>query len=75
MDTCEENFSGAVLKALTTSTSKLRQRDEPSPPIPTGFQYELRLKNQMRLQWQITRDTALRTYVNRLKRSVHRRLK
>jgi len=73
IDTCVENISGAVLKALATSTPKCRPRDDPRPPIPAGIQDEIRLKNRPRRQCQITRDPALKA-VNRLQRSVTRRL-
>jgi len=39
IDTCVENFSGAVLKALAASTPKRR----PRPPVPAGIQDEIRL--------------------------------
>jgi len=74
IDTCVENFSGAVLKALTASIPKRRQRDDPRTPGPAGIQDEIRLKNRFRRQWQITRDPALKAEVNRLQRSVTRRL-
>jgi len=34
IDTCVENFSGAVLKVLAASNHKCRPRDDPRPPIP-----------------------------------------
>jgi hypothetical protein len=74
IDTCVENFFGAVLKALEASTPKRRPRDDPRPSIPAGIQDELRLKNRLRRRWQITRDPALKAEVNRLQRSVTRRL-
>jgi hypothetical protein len=74
IDTRIENFSGAVLKALEASTPKRRPRDDPRPPIPAGIQDEIRLKNRLRRRWQITRDHALKAEVNRLQRSVTRRL-
>jgi hypothetical protein len=74
IDTCVENFSGAVLKALAAATSKSRPRTEPRPPIPAGIQDEIRLKNRLRRQWQVNRDPALKAEVNRLQRSVTRRL-
>jgi len=73
INTCIENFSGAVLKALA-STPKRRLRDDPWPPIPAGIQDEIYLKNRLRRKWQITRDPALKTKVNCLQRSVTRRL-
>jgi hypothetical protein len=41
IDTCVENFSGAVLKALEASIPKRRPRDDPRPPIPVGIQDEI----------------------------------
>jgi len=73
-DTCVENFSGAVLKALAASTPKCRKRDDPRPPIPAGNDDEIRLKNRLRRQWQINKDPALKSEVKRLHRSVTRRL-
>jgi len=74
IDTCVENFSGAVLKALAALNPKRRPRDDPQPPVPTGIQDEIRLKNRLRRQWQITGDPALKAEVNRLQSSVTRRL-
>jgi len=74
IDTCVENFSGAILKALAASTPKRRPRDDPRPPIPTAIQDEIRLKNRLRRQWQITKEPALKAEVNRLQRWVTRRL-
>ena len=73
-DTCAENFSSAVLKALEASTPKRRSRDYPRPLVPAGIQEEIHLKTRLRRQWQITRDPALKAEVNRLQRSVSRRL-
>jgi thiaminase len=42
--------------------------------IPVGIQDEIRLKNRLRRQWQITNDPALKVAVNRLQRSVTRQL-
>jgi hypothetical protein len=74
IDTCVENFSGAVLKALAASTPKRRPRDDPRPPIPDGIQDEILLKNRLRRRWQITRNPALKAEVNLLQWSVTRRL-
>jgi len=73
IDTCVEKYSGAVMKALAASTPNCRPRDNLRPPIPAGIQDEIRLKNRLRRQWQITRDPALRAEVNLLHRSVTRR--
>jgi len=74
IDTSVENNCGAVLKALAASTLKRGPRDDPRPPVPAGIQDEIRLKNRMRRQWQITRDPALKPEVNLLQRSVTCRL-
>jgi hypothetical protein len=74
IDTCIENFSGAVLKALEASTQKRRPRDDARPPIRTGIQDEIRLKNRLRSRWQITRDPTLKSEVNHLQRSAVTRL-
>jgi endonuclease/exonuclease/phosphatase family metal-dependent hydrolase len=73
-DTCVENFSGTVLKALAASTPKCRPRDDPRPPIPAGIHDKICLKNRLWRQWQITRDPALKAEVNHLQRSVTRQL-
>jgi hypothetical protein len=63
IDTCVENFSGAILKALAASIPKCRLRANPRPPIPAGIQDEIRLKNQLRRRWQVTMDLALKSTV------------
>jgi hypothetical protein len=42
-----------------------RQQDDPRPPIPVPIQDEIRLKKLLRRQWQICRDLALNTAINR----------
>jgi hypothetical protein len=74
IDTCVENFSGAVLQALVASTPKSRPLDDPRRLIPAGIQDVIRLKNGLRRRWQVTRDPALKAEVNRLQRSLTRRL-
>ena len=74
IDTCVENFSGAILGALDASTPTRRPFGDPRPQIPAGIQDEIRLKNLLRRRWQVSRDPALKTEVNRLQRSVTRRL-
>jgi len=75
IDTYVEKFSGAVPKALAAPTPKCRPRDDPRPRIPAGIQDDIYLKNRLRRQWQITRDPAPKAEVNRLQRSVTRRVK
>ena len=60
IDTYLENYSGAVLKELVASTPKLRSRNDPRPQIPARIQDEMRLKNRLRKQRQITRETVLK---------------
>jgi hypothetical protein len=73
IETCVET-SCAVLKTLAVSTPKCRQRDDPRPPIPAIIQDEVGLKNQLQRAWQVTRDPALISVVNRLQRSVNSKL-
>jgi len=74
IDSLVENIFDAVLKALAASIPKCRPRYDPRPPIQAAIQEETRLKNRLRMQWQITRDPALKAEVNRLQRSVTQRL-
>jgi hypothetical protein len=74
IDTCVENFSGAVLKALRVSTPKFHPRDDKLPPIPANTHDEIRLKNRLRRTWQVTRDPSLNAEVNRLQRSITHKL-
>ena len=74
IDACVQNFSGAILGALEASTPKRRPIGDPRPQIPAAIQDEIRLKNRLRRCWQVTRDPSLKTEVNRLQRSVTRRL-
>jgi len=53
---CVENLSGAVLKAPAASTPKNRPHDDPWSLIPDGIQDEIRLKNQVQRQLQVTKD-------------------
>ena len=41
IDSCVENFSGAILKALVASTPKSQPRADPRPPISAGIQDEI----------------------------------
>jgi hypothetical protein len=70
IDTCVENFSGAIERAIQASTPRLRGRGAAQPTIPAPIQDAIRLKNRLRRQWQVTRDPALKTRVNRLQRWV-----
>ena len=56
IDTCVENFSGAILQALAASTHKRRPREDPRLSIPAGIQDEISMKNRLRRECQITRE-------------------
>jgi hypothetical protein len=71
---CVEEISSAILEALAASTPESRLRDDPRPPITACIQNEIPLKNRLRRQWQITRDSALKANVNRLQPSVTHQL-
>jgi len=74
IDTCVENFFGAILGTLESSTPNRRQIGDPRLQIPAGIHDEIRRKTRLRSCWQVTRDPALKAEVNRLQRSVTRRL-
>ena len=73
IDTCVENFSGAVLQVLAASL-KCRPREDPRLPTTAWIQDLICLKNWLRRRWQVTRDPALKAEVYRLQLSVTRRL-
>jgi len=70
IDTCGEKFFSAVLKSLLALTTKHRPRDDTQSPFSAGIRDEIRLKNRLRMQWQITMDPSLKAEVNRMQRSV-----
>jgi len=70
IDECVNELTSAISKALADCIPKCRLRADPWPPLPAHIQDEIRLKNRLRKQWQITRDSALKAEVNRLQRSV-----
>jgi hypothetical protein len=70
IDACVGSITSAISWALEVSTPKSRPRADPRTPIPARIQDEIRLKNRLRRQWQLTRDPALKTEVNPLQRSV-----
>jgi hypothetical protein len=65
-----EILTSAISGALERSTSKSRPLADPRPPIPARINDEIRLKNRLRRQWQLTRNPALKAEVTRLHRSV-----
>ena len=74
INTCVDNFSGAILKALAASTPKSRPHADTWPLITAGIQDETCLNNRLQRRWQVTRDPALKIEVKHLQRSVTRRL-
>jgi hypothetical protein len=69
IDKCVEELTSAIHEATAASAPKRRHRADPRPPLPASIQDEIRLKNRLRRQWQVTRDPALKAQVNRLQRS------
>jgi hypothetical protein len=59
IDKCLEEPTSAIHEATAASTPRRRPRADPRPPLPASIQDEIRLKNRLRRQWQITRDPAL----------------
>jgi hypothetical protein len=70
IDICLEELTSAIHEATAASPPSRRQRADPQPPLPASIQDEIRLKNRLSTQWQITRDPALKAQMNRLQRSV-----
>ena len=69
IDACVKELTSAISKALADSTPKCRPRADARLPLPAYIQDEIRLKNRLRREWQITRDPALKAAVIRLQRS------
>jgi hypothetical protein len=74
IDKCVEELISAIKEATAASAPKRLLRADPQPPLPDSIQDEIRLKNRLRRQWQVTRDPAPKAQVNRLQRSVTYRL-
>jgi hypothetical protein len=74
IEKCVEELTRAIREATAASAPKRRPRADPRPPLPNSIQDEIRLKNRLRRQWQVTTDPALKAQVNRLQRSVTYRL-
>jgi len=74
INTCFEDFSCAILKTVAASILKCHSRDDPRSPLTAGIEDEICLTNRLWWQWQVNKDTVLEAEVNRLQRSVTRRL-
>jgi hypothetical protein len=74
IEKCVEELTSAIQEATAASALKRRPRADPRPSLPASIQDEIRLKNQLRRQWQVTRDPALKAQVNCHQRSVTYRL-
>jgi hypothetical protein len=70
IDKCLEELTSAIQEATAAPAPRRRPRADPRPPLPSSIQDEIRLKNRLRRQWQITTDPALKAPINRLQRSV-----
>jgi hypothetical protein len=70
IDKCLEELTSAIHEATAATAPRSRPRADPRPPLPASIQDELRLNNRLRMQWQITRDPALKAHINCLQRSV-----
>jgi hypothetical protein len=69
IDKCLEELTSAIHKATAASAPKRRPRADPRPTIPASIQGDIRLKNRLKRQWQITRNTSLKAKINRHQRS------
>jgi hypothetical protein len=70
IDKSVEELTSAIQEVTAASAPKRRHRAKLRPPLPASIQDEIRLKNRLRRQWEVTRDPALKALVNRLLRSV-----
>jgi hypothetical protein len=70
IDKCVEELTSAFQEATMASAPRRRPRADQRPPLPPSIQDEIRLKNRLRRQWQVTRDPALIAQINRLQRPV-----
>jgi hypothetical protein len=75
IDKCLEELTSPIHEATAASALRRRPRADPRPSLPASVQDEIRLKNRLRRQWQITRDPAVKAQINRLQRSVAWQLK
>jgi hypothetical protein len=60
IEKCLEELTSAIHEATAASAPWRRPRTDTRPPLPASIQDEIRLKNRLRRQWQITRDPALK---------------
>jgi hypothetical protein len=70
IDKSAEKLTNAIQEATASLGPRRRPRAYPRPPLPASIQDEIRLKNWLRRQWQITKDPAVKAQINRLQRSV-----
>jgi hypothetical protein len=56
---CVDKLTSAIQVATAAPASKYRPRADPGTPLPACIQDEIRLKNLLRRQWQITWAPAL----------------
>jgi hypothetical protein len=67
-------LTGAFHVARPVSSSNGRPRADPRPRLTASVREEMRLKNRLRTQWQITECPVLKSQVKCLQRSVTYRL-
>jgi hypothetical protein len=70
IDNCHEELTSTIHEATVATAQRRRPRANQRPPLPASIQDEIRRKNRLRGQWQITREPALKAQINRLQRSV-----
>jgi hypothetical protein len=74
IENCLE-LTSSINEGIAASAPRRRPLADPRPPLAASIQNEIRLKNRLRRQWEITRDPALIAPINRLQRSVTWHLK
>jgi hypothetical protein len=61
-------LTSTIQEATAASAPKQRPHANLRPPLPTNIQDKISLENQLRRQWQVMRDPALKAEANRLNR-------
>jgi hypothetical protein len=67
---CTEELTSAIHEATAASSPRRRPRSDPRQPLSANIHNEIRPKNRLRGQWQITRNPPVKEHINRLQRSV-----
>jgi hypothetical protein len=70
IDKCVEELTSAIQEATAASAPKRRPGADPRPPLHDSIQDEIRLRDWLRRQLQVTRAPALKAQVNQIQMTV-----